>query len=352
MTRAILALILWQPPASPEARTPAPGARVQVATLVRPDTVEVGDPFTFVVTVAVPADARVEWPTIRDSTAVVAMRGPVRIIDEGTTLGTRRERAEYDLAAWDVGALSLGLDEATVRHGSTSVRVPLSEAKVVVRSVLPGDSTLHVPKPARGLFPRVVPWWQQWWPALLVLGALAALWWWWRRRRRTAAATPPVPLDPYLRAQHAFARLERLALADAGEAGRAVALALDVLRRYLVARVPAAQLSLTSDELLAAVADDDRIPHDRLRSLLVDADSIKFAARVVSAPRSREMAAEAQALVDAVEQSEQARRAAELAAQQAALDAEALARRDAEESARKASRRPSRDVRGPKAGAR
>jgi hypothetical protein len=330
-----------QPPSAPDSvRTASSGLRVQAGTLVRPDTVDVGDPFTFVVTVAVPAEARVEWPTITDSAAVVAMRGPVRIIDEGTKRGMRRERAEYELAAWDVGSLPLGLDDAVVRYGSTTLRVPLADARVMVRSVLPGDTTLHVPKPARALFPRVVPWWQQWWP--------------WRRRRRIAAAAPVTPLDPYLRAQHDFERLERLALADAGEAGRAVALALDVLRLYLVARVPTARLSLTSGEVLDVLAADERVPHDRLRSLLIDADSIKFAARIVSPSRAREMAAEARALVEAIEQAEVARRAAETAAREAAreaaLAAEAAARREAEEAARKASRQPSRGARGPKAG--
>lgn len=340
-----------QPPSAPESgRAASSGLRVQAGTLVRPDTVEVGDPFTFVVTVSVPAEARVEWPTITDSAAVVAMRGPVRIIDEGTKLGMRRERAEYELAAWDVGTLPLGLDDAVVRYGSTTMRVPLTNATVMVRSVLPGDTTLHVPKPARALFPHVVPWWQQWWPALLVLAALGLLWWLWRRRRRTAAAAPAVPLDPYQRSQHDFERLERLALADAGEAGRAVALALDVLRMYLVARLSTARLSLTSGEVLDALADDERVPHDRLRSLLIDADSIKFAARIVSPSRAREMAAEARALVEAIEQAEVARRAAEAAAREAALAAEAAARRDAEEAARKASRQPSRGARGPKAG--
>lgn len=340
-----------QPPSAPDSvRTASSGLRVQAGTLVRPDTVDVGDPFIFVVTVAVPAEARVEWPTITDSAAVVAMRGPVRIIDEGTKRGMRRERAEYELAAWDVGSLPLGLDDAVVRYGSTTLRVPLADARVMVRSVLPGDTTLHVPKPARALFPRVVPWWQQWWPALLVLAALGLLWWLWRRRRRIAAAAPVTPLDPYLRAQHDFERLERLALADAGEAGRAVALALDVLRLYLVARVPTARLSLTSGEVLDVLAADERVPHDRLRSLLIDADSIKFAARIVSPSRAREMAAEARALVEAIEQAEVARRAAEAAAREAALAAEAAARREAEEAARKASRQPSRGARGPKAG--
>ena len=207
--------------ASPSARS---GNRIRAGSLVQPDTVEVGDAFTFVVTVAVPADARVEWPTIADSAAVVAMRGPVKVIDEGTKISERRERGVYTLSAWDVGRLAISMPDMIVRMGASVVKVPMGDATIFVRSVLPGDSTQHRPKPARELFPRVVPWWQQWWPAMLVLAALAILWWMWRRRRHAGPAVLGARvLDPFARAQHEFERLERLGLADAGEAGRFVA---------------------------------------------------------------------------------------------------------------------------------
>lgn len=324
------------------------GAKVRAGSLVRPDTVEVGDPFTFVVTVVVPANARVEWPAIQDTAAVVAMRAPVKVIDEGTKLGSRRERAEYTLSAWDVGSLPLRMPDAVVRYGQTTMRVPLGDARVFVRSVLPGDSTQHVPKPARDLFERVVPWWQLWWPALLVLAAIGLLWWLWRRRKRVrAAAVRPAGLDAYGRAVHEFDRLDRLGLADAGEAGRYVALALDVMRLYLAQRVSGALLSLTSGELMEVLANDTRIPHDRLWSLLADVDGIKFAARMVSPSRARELAATARGIVDDIEQRERARRAAEEAARKAAEAAAAREKQEAEELARKASRAP----RGPRSGA-
>jgi hypothetical protein len=324
------------------------GGRVRAGTVIQPDTVEVGDPFRFVVTVAVPANARVEWPSIADSSAVVAMRGPVEIVDEGTKFGQRRERGVYVLSAWDVGRLKLGMPDVVVRFDNSTLRVPLADATIFVRTVLPGDSTQHVPKPARELFPRVVPWWQRWWPALLVLAAMALLWWLWRRRRRAKpAAALTALLDPYARAQHEFDRLDRLGLADAGEAGRFVALSVEVLRLYLAARMPAATLSLTSGELVHAIGDDTRVPRDRLWSLLADTDGIKFAARLVSPNRARELGAAARDIVEHIEGAEQARRAADEAARRAAVDAAARETQEAEEQARRASRTP----RGPKAGA-
>ncbi len=328
------------PPVSPGVLTPPTGSRVKAGFLVRPDTVEVGDPFTLIVTVVVPEGARIEWPTIDDTTAMVVSREPAKVTEESMRSGGRTERAEYALTAWNVGVLPIGLKDAVVRYGTITLKVPLNDASVFVQSVLPGDSSLHKPKPPRDLFPRVVPWWQRWWPALLVLAALAMLWWLLKRRRKSAGATPYAVLDPYARAVHDFERLDRLALADAGERGRYVALAIDVLRTYLALRSPAAVLSLTSSELIDAVADDERVPRDQLISLMADGDGIKFARRIVSGTRARELAAEARAVVEQTEAAERARRAAEEARRAAAVKAERDAKEQDEDDARRKSRRP------------
>ena len=105
-------------------------------------------------------------------------------------------------------------------------------------------------------------------------------------------------------------------------------------------RNPAAALSLTSSELIAAVDADERMPRDRLVSLLADGDGIKFARRLVSGTRARELAADARAVVDHVEAVERARRAAEEAARAAAANAERDAKVKDEDDARRNSRRP------------
>ncbi|WP_373064228.1 hypothetical protein [Gemmatimonas sp.] len=328
------------PPVSPNVLTPSTGSRVRAGLLVRPDTVEVGDPFTLIVTVVVPDGARIEWPAIDDTTAMVVSREPTKVTQESLNTGGRTERAEYALAAWNIGPLPIGLKDAIVRYGSTTFKVPLNEANVFVKSVLPGDSSMHKPKPPRDLFLRVVPWWQRWWPALLVLAALALLWWLLKHRRKREGATPHAALDPYARAVHDFERLDRLALADAGERGRYVALAIDVVRTYLALRNRSAVLSLTSSELIGAVTNDDRVPRDRLISLMADGDGIKFARRIVSRTRARELALDARAVVDHIEAAERARRAAEEAVRAAAAKAERDARQKDEDGARRKSRRP------------
>ena len=328
------------PSASRSVPTPPTGSRVQAGFVVRPDTVAVGDPFTLIVTVVVPIGARIEWPTLDDTTAMVVSREPTKVTPESMRAGGRTERAEYALAAWNIGALPIGLKDAVVRVGSTTLTVPLNDASVFVKSVLPGDSSMHKPKPPRALFPRVVPWWQRWWPALLLLAALAVPWWLLKRRRARVGATTHAALDPYARASHDFDRLDRLALADAGERGRYVALAIDIVRSYLARRNPLAVLSLTSAELIGAIADDERIPRDRLISLMADGDGIKFARRVVSGTRARELADEARAVVEHIEAAERARRAALEAARAAAAKAERDAKQTDEDEARRKSRRP------------
>ena len=139
---------------------------------------------------------------------------------------------------------------------------------------------------------------------------------------------------------HDFERLDRLALADAGERGRYVALAIDVVRSYLARRNPRAVLSLTSAELIGVVAADERVPRDRLLSLMADGDVIKFARRVVSGTRARELAADARAVVEHIEAAERARRAAEDAARAAAAKTERDAKQKEEDAARRESRRP------------
>lgn len=316
---------------------PSPAPRLRAGTLVRPDTVQVGDPFVFVVSVEVPQTARVEWPSITDTSAVVAMRAPVRVrtTDRGQV---RIEVATYELAAWDLGSLPIGLPDVQVHLGTNTLRVPLAATRVNVKTVLPGDTTLHKPKPAKALFPRVVPWWERWWPALAVVAGLLLLWWLWRHRRQASTMKSRAPLDVYARAMHDFERLERLSLVDAGEGGRYVALAVEVLRTYLSARVPAATLSHTTPELVVVLADDIRVPIAQLLTLLEESDGIKFARRAITPVRARALAGDARGIVEQIERAEQARIAAIAAQREAQARAEREAAVQLENEARRRSR--------------
>ena len=336
---ALARVAMAQPRVGTSPISPAPEHRVQSGIVVRPDTVRIGDPFELIVTVVVPPSARVEWPSLDDTTAAVVMRAPVRInsIDRAQD---RRETATYALAAWGIGDLPVGLPDAIIRFGETVMHVPLVAAHVYVRTVLPGDTSLHKPKPAKPLFPRQVPWWERWWPAAVVIAALALLWWLYRRRKTAVARRRAVPVDVYARAMNDFNRLDRLALPKAGEGGRFVALAVEILRSYLAARVPDATLSRTSAELLQITETDARVPASMLATLLAESDAVKFARRDITAVRAHELASEARAIVEAIEQAELARRAAVEAERVARERADDRAAQATDDDARRRSRRP------------
>jgi hypothetical protein len=285
---------------------------VQAGAVVDRDTVTVGDVVQLVVRVRAPRGATVNFPSAVDSLGPVQSLEPPSVRDGADTLDYTDRVATYRLAAWDVGSQPIRLGEVLVQTDDDERRVQITLPSLIVRSVLPADSALRVPKPARPLLPvqAPVPWW--WWlAAALAAIAIGLGIWWWRRRR--AGALPP-PGDPYGDAEHEFDRIEKLRLVDAGEAGRHAALMTDVLRRYLSARVEHASLALTSGELLAAVRGEPGLPYDRLQRLITAVDPIKFARAPVAPAEARGLGSEAREIVRAEHQHALAVQAAAAAA--------------------------------------
>lgn len=273
---------------------------VQAGAVVDRDSVTVGDVVTLLVRVRAPRGATVNFPAAVDSLGPVQSLEPPTVRDGSDTLDYTDRVATYRLAAWDVGTLPIRLGDVVVQTDDDERRVQLTLPSLIVKSVLPADSALRVPKPARPLLPvrPPIPWW--WWLlAALAIIALGLGVWWWRRRR--AGVLPP-PGDPYGDAEHEFDRIEKLRLVDAGEPGRHAALMTDVLRRYLAARIEDASLALTSGELLAAVRGASGVPHERLQRLFVAVDRIKFAAAPVSPSEARAFGNEAREIVRAEHQ--------------------------------------------------
>jgi hypothetical protein len=269
---------------------------VQAGATIDRDSVTVGDLVTLRVRVHAPRGATINFPAAVDSLGPVQSIEPPVVRDGPDTLEFADRIAIYRLAPWDVGSLPIRLGEVLVQTDDDERRVALPLPSLFVRSVLPADSALRIPRPARPLIePRLpIPWW--WWlVAALVAVALGVVVWWARRRRGVVGATG----DPYADAESAFERIERLRLPDVGEPGRHAALMTDVVRRYLAARIPAAPLALTSGELLATVRGVPTISYDRLHRLLAMVDPIKFAAAPIHADEARALGAEARAIVRA-----------------------------------------------------
>jgi hypothetical protein len=166
-----------------------------------------------------------------------------------------------------------------------------ARAAIFVRSVLPADTSLRVPKPSLGVLASPFLLWP-WALAIEILIVVAAILVR-RRRRRRAAKPPPSPLSV---AEGALARVETLGLLEAGEPSRYVALQADILRGYLSARVQVVSRSQTTAELVAALLGR-ALPLNRVAAVLEEADQVQFARRPVSAVRAKEIAKEVRTLL-------------------------------------------------------
>jgi len=281
----------------------APDARVQRAVVVQPETVTVGDPFRVVVRIRAVRGADIGFPDAPDTSGAVEAIDPVQITSAADTAWTD-QTAVYRLAAWDTGSLAVPLGSVRVAVAGRVQEVSLGGVSVFVRSVLPADSSLHVPKPARDVLPVPSPWWLWLLIALVVALIIGLLWLWLRRRRRLRLITA---VDPYEEAIAAFARVEALGLISAGERGRYVALMTEVLRVYLSRIDSRADLALTTSELLAATRDVSDFPANRLAGLLVEADLIKFARRAVATADATLFGKDVRALVDEIHEAQRTR---------------------------------------------
>ena len=262
----------------------------RVSTGVTPAAVTVGDRFRSYLRVRLPAGSRI-------SLEAFAPNDSLQIVD---TVFVRRAGAPaestvvavYPLVAWIAGDTlrqSVTLTVTREDGGSRAYRVPLRLPEV--RSVLPADSADLRPRPAKGLLLAPAapsPWW---WVLLLVPAALVGALLAWRLRRGTPAAPR---LDP--RAE-ALARLARLGEPAPGAAEPLYTAATRVLRQYL-ARVDGRWgEELTTEEILARVADSGAVDQAALAALLRRADPVKFGAADATTVETRAFAAEVRAWI-------------------------------------------------------
>ena len=305
-----LGLLLLQAVVPQSVQAPAGELPVQMGYKVSPDTVLIGQPFKLFVKVHAPTGVRFEFPAGPDTTTQNGIR-PIELRGERlVTMLADTAVALYNLVAWDVGVQPLRLPDVRVTFEGRERRPSLAGAFVFVKSVLPADTTLRVPKPARPLIVLPVFNWLLWLALLAAALAAVLIWWvWWKYRNR-----PRKPIDPYVRAQQEFARIEQLRLLEDGRYAEYYAKMVDVTREYLAARVPGVRRSDTSAELLRTMQPRDGVEAD-LPRLLDRADLVKFARAPISLDEARRLALELRAIVDHVEarvnpESEVAKRAA------------------------------------------
>lgn len=297
ITVARIAFLLLQTAATAPAR---PAIPVQLGVSLSQDTVTVGQRFVAVLRVRAPRGATIEFPATVDSASANSSTGMELIgkpaIATMPDSASLTMSAAYRLAAWDVGLQRIALTDIVVRHNGQTGYISLADRGVFVKSVLPADSALRVPKPAR---PAMVLTGFNWGPllvALLILAALLAIWriWIWYRRKRDA------PLDPFEEAQRQFARIDQLRLVEAGEGEQHATLMSDVMREYLARRIPEIERSHTSSEIVAA-SGRIHAAAPGLGELLWRTDLIKFARSGLAPGEPESLGATARSIVQKVE---------------------------------------------------
>jgi hypothetical protein len=299
---AVLSVVSAAPLVAQQQRVAGQTQTVQVGVRVQPETVTVGDRFTALVRVRAPAGATIDFPAGPDSGATVELSTPVQFSQPQSDSVWIQQTAGYRLAAWDIGSQPVRLGDVVVRVAGSERRVPL-RAAVFVRSVLPADTALHVPKPARPAITWAWPKWLLWLLAALAAAlALLLAWWVWRAfRKKRAAALPPFEV-----AEREFNRVEALQLPERDEGARHVALMTDVMRFYLAARLDDVHVSHTGREMLSTMRFSgagrwDPALFPRAERLLARAELAKFAAARIPGEEARVLGGEARALVHETE---------------------------------------------------
>ncbi len=267
-------------------------AQVQAGTLVRPETTTVGGHFVATLRLRVPAGAQVTFPARPDTAARVDSAGATARADSSAN-GFTYATVRYVLAAWDTGAQRLGLDSVHVTTAAGTRLVPLGSLSVYVRSVLPRDTSLRVPKPYRPPVELVAFDWTPWIIAAAIAALLAALLYALKRWRERQARG----LRPYEIAEREFARVEGLRLIENGEPERHAVEMTRVMRAYLAAVIPFAMRSATTSELRLALRRAPEAPLERIVAILDETDAIKFAGRRATAERGRAIGVEARGVV-------------------------------------------------------
>ncbi len=291
-----LLLLLLQAIAPRTAQNPQTTLPVQMGYRVNPDTVLIGQPFNLFIKVLAPKGVRFEFPPGPDTTTQNGVR-PIELRGEKVvSMLADTAVALYHVVAWDIGTQPLRFPDVRVSFEGQERRLPLADASVLVKSVLPADTSLRIPKPARPLIVLPVINWLLWLGLLAAAIAAVLLWWAWRRYRNR----PKPPVDPYVRAQHEFARIAARRLLEDGQSEEYFAAMVDVAREYLVARIPGVRRSDTSSELVRAMKPRDGVEAE-LPRLLDEADLVKFARAEISLEDARQAGLALKAIVDHVE---------------------------------------------------
>lgn len=296
LASAVVLTLAWPPPAAAD----APAVTIEV-----PLETTMGDP--------IPVILEVTTDTSSDVAVPEQSLAPFEVLAKSVTEETSPDgsaktfRFEMTLQCFDVGTHPLGPIRVRVASADGELEYLESELRnVEVRSVLANEPNAELKPPTK---PVVVE--QDDYTILVILGALLALalgalvaWLltrWWERRDRPQPAPPP-PAPPWELATGELRRLDvaRAAEIEAGRTAQWVDAVSDSIRNYLGLRFGFHGLESTTDEIAEALERSSTLGIEPKEAIvfLGQCDLVKFARASLADQASRDLIAQAFALVD------------------------------------------------------
>lgn len=283
-----------------------PDARQALVTVTAaPESVAIGERFAVRIRVRAPKIATVTFPAVPAGTEAIEPVDP-RAMADGLPGDAFDMTAIYTFAAWSAGTHTPEFDPLVVAVAGREQRFAVIVPPVVVRSLLPGDTTKYVPRGARD--PVRLPG-RSWQYALLLAIVLVALGWWWRTRRvaRTAADSRRAR-EAWADVGARLAALDALDLVHAGEPGRHAMAHVDVLRSYVARRFPSVGEGLDARDAVAGLgALDFPLPVSRIATLLDRDAGLRFARSPVRIEEAEALAREARDIAALIQEAHEAR---------------------------------------------
>ena len=235
-----------------------------------------------------PAQSKVLWPFLPDT-----ILGHITIIGRGkidTAYTPDKKSVTFtqflNLTFYDSGFYTIPsipfryrLLPDTTGQVSTSTMLMLAVHTVKVdttQAIKPIIGPLSVPITFREMLPWIIA-------ALLLAALIVAGIWYFRKRKKQEPIfqlKPKVVLSPYERALQDFEKLRLKKLWQSGKIKEYHSELTEILRRYIEDRFRVAALEQTSSEITENLRDHPDCPRaalDKLNSLLVMADMVKFA---------------------------------------------------------------------------